>query len=364
MKKIICILMITSCISSCVQPEVGYISDNIHSLQDKIEVPRGVYMTTPNPAVEGSTYPMEWKISNITDKDGKTTTELQDVHEILTWIKPFDPETDKTIELAMKKLKVTKEPSVFINPVSGQLTFTQASNKVVNNDFDININVKNIKGERQLNKFTHIKLLPFKPVEFQTEMRSRLQLIRIVDNNPVFDIGYNYSIMNDLDPKTASVLDGSNRYITVKKIDAEPKLAVKVKMIIADSYGEALNPSKVLFYPDATKYLQNYHDNSIGVTTDVESSTFGLPAPPFPQYSRTYKEGSSAYLMYYLTSLDAFVVDKAAFEAENGVKDWSLYTDPNTGEIRNRAYIRWGIKIADTGTWEIKMKIPYTKIKK
>jgi hypothetical protein len=364
MKKIICVLLITICISSCVQPEVGYISDNIHSLQDKIEVPRGVYTITPNPAVEGSTYPMEWKIASITDKDGKVTTELQEEREMLTWIKPFDPETDKTIELATQKLKLTKQPPILINPVSGQFTFTQVTKDVVNSDFDINVHVKNIKGERLINKFTHIKLLPFQPVEFQAEMVSRLQFMKIVDNNPVFDLGYNYTVLNNLDSKAPSVLDGTNKYISIKKISQEPKLSVKVKMIITDSYGIALHPSKVVFFPYGAKYLQNYHDNSIGVTTDNDGSTFALPAPPFPQYSRTFKEGANAYLMYYLSTSDAFTVDKDAYTADNGVKDWSLYTDPQTGEIRNRGYIRWGIKINDTGTWELKMKIPYTKIKK
>jgi hypothetical protein len=362
MKKILYFLMITAFVVSCEQPEVGYISDNIHSLQDNIDVPRGVFTTSPPPAVEGSTYPMEWKITGVTGEDGKLTSELQEEHEILIWKKPFDPNTDTTMELAMKKLELSKQPSILMNPVSGQFAFTQASRMVVNDDFDINVNVKNIRGERQLDKFTHVKLGPFKQVEFPTEMRSRLQLIKGPVSAPVFDIGYNYSVLNDFDPKVASVLDGTNRYITIKKISDEPKLGIKVKMIIADSHGVAANPSKILFYPDGAKYLQNYHDNSIGTVVDAESTTFGLPAPPFPQYARTYT-GTSAYLMYYLSTGDAFTVDKAAYEADNGVKNWSAYIDLATGEIRNRAYIRWGMKINDTGTWEIKMKIPYTTVK-
>ena len=84
MKKTIYFLMIAAFVSSCEQPEVGYISDSIHSLQDTITVPRGVFMSIMPPAIEGSTYPMEWKITGITDKDGKPTTELQDEQEILT----------------------------------------------------------------------------------------------------------------------------------------------------------------------------------------------------------------------------------------------------------------------------------------
>jgi hypothetical protein len=357
MKKIIYLLGITLFMLSCEQPEVGYISDNIHSLQDTITVPRGVFFSSAPPAVEGSTYPLEWMITGITDKDGKPTTELQDTHEILTWTAPFDPVTDTTLELAMKKLKLSKQPSIIMNPVSGEFVFTQASKLVVNNNFTINVSAKNVRGERQLNKFTQVKMGPFVPVEFKTEMRSRLQLGK---GGGAYDSGYTYSVLNNDDPKVPSVLDGTNPYITVLKISDEPKLAIKVKMIIADSHGTPLNPNKVTFnYGGGSVPLQNYHDNTIGTVLDSESTTFGLPAPPFPQYARNYT-GNDAYLMYYVTTSDAFTVDKAAFEAANGVKDWAKYIDPTTGEIRNRAYIRWGVKINDTGTWEIRMKIPYT----
>ena len=178
--------------------------------------------------------------------------------------------------------------------------------------------------------------------------------------NGAWDVGFTHTVLNDFDPKVPNILDGTDPYITVTKISDEPKQAILVKMIIADSHGAALDPSKVIFYPSGDTYLQNYHDNSIGVVTDAEGSTFGLPAPPFPQYGRTYSDGTNAYLMYYLTTDDAFTVDKEAYEADNGPKNWDAYINPATGEIRNRAYIRWGIKINDSGTWELKMKIPYT----
>ncbi|RKR12087.1 uncharacterized protein DUF5007 [Flavobacterium sp. 81] len=202
MKKIICLLGITLFILSCEQPEVGYISDNIHSLQDTITVPRGVFFSSVPPAVEGSTYPMEWAITSITDKNGKVTTELQDKHEILTWTAPFDPTTDTTLELAMKKLKLSPQPSIIMNPVSGEFVFTQASKSVVEDNFIVNVSAKNVRGERQLDNFTRVKMGPFVPVEFKTEMRSRLQLGK---GAGAYDTGYTYSVLNDSDPKVAGV---------------------------------------------------------------------------------------------------------------------------------------------------------------
>lgn len=355
MKKIINFLIIMALVSSCVQPEVGYMSDNIHALQDTIFVPRGVFLTTPPPAIEGSTYPLHWEITDITDAGGNLTNELLDTHEILTWKEAFNPNTDTTLELAEAKLELTEHPSILLNDVSGQFAFTQASKFVDNDIFHVNMKASNVRGERQLDNFTVIKMQPFLPVEFPVEMRSRLNLVKAAGGLSALQT---VSIKNGFDDNVPSVLDGTHSHITITKISDEPSLGVKVKMIIADSYGTTLDPSKVLFYPSGASYLQNFHDNSVETVTDSEGTIFSLPAPPFPQYSRN----GWGDLMYYITSRDAFTVDTEAWEAENGTKDWTPFMNSDN-EIVNQAYIRWGIKINDSGTWEIKMRIPYTKVK-
>ncbi|ETN94893.1 hypothetical protein SAMN04487906_1201 [Zhouia amylolytica] len=345
---------------ACQPPEVGYLSDDIHALEDTIFVPRGVFTKSAPPAIEGSTYPLHWEITGITDGQGNFTDALFEEHEILTWKEGFNPDTDTTLALVEEKLELTNQPSILINSVSGEFAFTQATRMVTDNDiYHLNVKASNMRGERQLDDFVVAKLGPFQPVEFPVEMRSRLQLGK-VDGG--YDIGYTSKIVNGEDENIPSVLDGTHPYINITKISDEPSLGIKVKMVITDSYDNPLDPEKVVFYPSGAGYLQNYHDNSIETTTDAEATYFELPAPPFPQYGRTYS-GNNSYLMYYLTSGDAFTVDQEAFEADNGVQDWTPYTDPDTGEIMNRAYIRWGIKINDSGTWEIKMRIPYTKVK-
>lgn len=356
--------MIAAFASSCEQPEVGYMSDNIHSLQDVITVPKGLFMITPAPAIEGSTYPLEWKITGITDKDGKPTNELQEEHEILTWLKPFDPRTDTTLELAMKKLELTKRASILLNTSSGQFAFTQASRKVVGNDFDISVNVKNVRGERQLDNFAHIKLTPFVPVEIMNSMAVQLEGLK---GNTWEIIGKAYDVTNNFDPKVPSILDGTSPYMTIVKVSDEPKLSIKVKHIVTDSNNQVLDPAKVVFNPTR---LGNFHDNTIGGgVTDAVGTTFTLPAPPFPQFSGRFNSNDGSpgiYWMYYLTAPGSFTVDKAAVEANNPTPAigwnayWAQYTDTTTGEIRNRGYIRWAFKINDTGTWEVKVKIPYT----
>ena len=362
MKNIFYFIVLALAVASCTAPEVGYISDNIHALEDTVFVPRGVFMTSAAPAAEGSTYPLHWEITDIRDANGQSTDDLFEEHEILVWKEPFNPETDVTLELAEKKLELAMKPSILINDVSGELAFTQAT-KFVNNPagdiYTVDVKVSNVRGERQLDEFVILKMDPFQAVEFPVEMRSRLQLGK---GGGSWDVGYTSVIRNGYDAGVPSVLDGTHPYINVLKKSEEPKLGIKVKMVITDSYDNPISPEKVVFYPSGASYLQNYHDNSTETTTDETSTTFSLPAPPFPQYGRSYS-GNNTYLMYYLTTDDAFEVDKDAFEADNGAKDWTPYIDPASGDIRCRAYIRWGIKINDSGTWEIKMRIPYTKKK-
>ncbi|MFV8346309.1 DUF5007 domain-containing protein [Flavobacterium sp. ZB4P13] len=359
MKKIICFFILAVFGLSCERPEVGYLSDDIHSLQDSMFVPRGIFMHSSIPAVEGSTYPLEWKITSITDKDGKPTTELQEEHEILLWKSPFDPRTDTTLELAMKKLELKKKPAILMNPVSGQFTFTQATKNVVNDHFIVNVSAKNVRGERQLEKFTNIKMTPFKAVEFPTTTRCITQFIN--QTTGATTIALDYRIENEFDTKVPNVMNGTDKYFSIKKVINEPALGIKVKMITTDSKNNAISPSKVIFFVNGGAVLANFHDNTITPEVSADGTTFGLPAPPFPQYSRTYT-GTNAYLMYYLTTNDAYSFDRAAYEAEKGVKPDSFYApfkDAN-GNIVVRGYIRWGIKINDTGTYELTMRHPYT----
>lgn len=350
--------------ASCVPPEVGYISDNIHALEDTVFVPRGVFMTSAAPAAEGSTYPLTWKISEVLDESGNPTDVLFDKHEILIWTSAYNGATDTTLELAEAKLELSEEPSLLINEVSGEMAFTQATKFVEDDIFTINANVTNVRGERQLDDFVIVNLLPFQPVEFPTEMRSRNNLIL---NNGNLKAIHTSVITNGFDDGVPSVLDGTHPYITVVKVSNEPALGIKVNMTIADSHDEELPTSKVLFYPSGASYLQNYHENSTETIDHGTYTSFSLPAPPFPQYGKNYS-GTSSYLMYYITSRDAFTVDKAAWEADNaepasGWPDyWAQYkVDATTGNILCQAYLRWGIKINDSGTWAIKMKVPYSK---
>jgi hypothetical protein len=358
MKKVIFLITILAVISSCTPPEVGYISDNIHALEDTIFVPRGVFLVSAAPASEGSTYPLTWKFSDIKNSSGASTNDLLDEHEILIWKKAFNGLTDTTLALAEAKLELANRPAVLLNEVSGQMAFTQATKYVTGDGiYKVDATVSNVRGERQLNDYVVIKLQPFKAVEFPVEMRSALQLGKAGN---AWDMALISAILNDFDNKVPSVLNGTHPYISITKTSDEPALGVKVKMIIADGNGDPISPAKVAFYPSGATFLQNFHDNSVETTTDATGTFFSLPAPPFPQFGRTYATGNNSYLMYYLTTNDALTMDVAKWEAEQGPKDWTIYRDPVTSEIRTRGYIRWGIKINDSGTWELKMKIPYT----
>ncbi len=349
---------------SCTPPEIGYLSDNVHSTQDTITVARGAFSVSARPAIENSTAPMKWEIVGFTDMDGNPNNELLEPHEIRIWKEAFNGDTDTTLALAEAKLELSEEPSIMMNEVSGEFAFTQATKFVQNDLFKADVQVSNIKGTKLLQDYTVIKLEPFEAVEFPTEMRSRL----ILDSDEGSTIAHTGVISGSGDENIPSVLDGTNPYFSIQKVSNEPANSVQVDMIIQDSYGNALDTDEITFYPSGSSYLQNYHDNSVETVEGTKKTSFFLPAPPFPQYARNYS-GNSSYLMYYLSKGSAFVVDTEAYEADNGPKTdaeweefWAPFKDPETGKIRNHAYIRWGVKINDTGTWELKMNIPYTKL--
>lgn len=360
MKKIINLLLIFALAFSCKPPEVGYISDNIHALEDTVFVPRGVFMTSAAPSNEGSTYPMHWEFKNITDEDGNETQDLFEKHEILIWTSAYNQSTDTTLELAQEKLELSEEPSILLNSVSGEMAFTQATKMVEQSDiYKVNMTVSNIRGEKELDDYVVLKLGEFQPVEFPTTMRSRIYFNKAAGGK---DIGHTAAIAGPYDDGIPEVLAGTHPYFRITKVSDEPELALKWNMYICDSYGEKISPSEITFYPSGSSYLQNYHDNSVETIEHADHFEFNLPAPPMPQYSRNYS-GNSSNLMYYLSTTKAFVVDTAAYVADNGATDWTIYTDIDTGEVMNYAYIRWGIKINDSGTWRLEMSIPYTKKK-
>ena len=358
MKKIIYFVAIVVSIASCEQPEVGYISDDIYALEDTIFVPRGIFMTSAAPNVEGSTYPMHWEITAIKDENGNPTDVLFEPKEILVWKEAFNPFTDTTLALAEEKLELGNKPSILINEVSGEMAFTQATRFIENTDnevFKVDVNVSNVRGERQLDDFVIIKLEQFQPVEFPNEMIARINLVKQDGGLKALS---STSVKNGEDTRVPNVLDGTDPNFSIAKTSNEPEYGVKVKMIITDSNDNPFPPEKVTFYPYGASFLQNFHDNSTETTWDETGYIFSLPAPPFPQFDRN----GWGDLMYYITTRDAFTVDKEAYEADNGEHDWTQYkTNETTGNILCQAYIRWAIKINDPGTWEIKMRIPYSK---
>ena len=354
MKKILSLLIIIAVTYSCKPPEVGYLSDNIHALEDTIFVPRGIFMTSAAPNPEGSTYPLNWEFKSITDENGNETDKLFEKHEILIWKEAFDPNTDTTLDLAKEKLELSDEPSILLNHVSGEMAFTQSTKYIEEPDiYKVNMTVSNIKGKVELDDYVEIKLLPFLPVEFTSQMRSRLYIHKAAGGTQAVT----RIISGPYDDQIPDVLAGIHPYFRITKESEEPALALKWNMYICDTHSNAYVPTEnITFYPWGSTYLQNYHDNSVETYDRGDHWEFNLPAPPMPQYSRQ----NWGDLMYYLTTTDAFIVDTVAYEADNGDTDWSLFAKDDDGNIICHAYIRWAIKINDSGTWRLEMSIPYT----
>ncbi|MGV8829356.1 MAG: DUF5007 domain-containing protein [Breznakibacter sp.] len=333
---------------SCERPDIGFLSDNIQTPEDVIRPPKGLFSTSTLPIIDGSTYPLTYEILEVRDGNGNVTNELFEKHNIRVWTKAFDPATDRNLtmeQLVAAKLKNSEEPTLLLNSRSGQFAFTPASFFLKNSDYVIDMKISNVRGSKEFKDFAKVSFKPFVPIEFPATTRFACQLAKPESPNS-FQFIVDHQIGPDSD-NARKVLDGTNPYLTIRKVSDQGAPGINVVMKIVDKNGKELcrKHDEISLWPSGASYLSSYHDNSIGTEDNDEGSIFHLPAPPFPQWG-TYS-GNSLYLMYYQIPKNAVDVDW------NGIgqdpSKWANY----------RGYIRFGIKINEPGTWEVIHKAPY-----
>ncbi|WP_369048490.1 hypothetical protein [Tenacibaculum sp. UWU-22] len=357
------LLVLTLFMTACHRPEVGFLGTAFESRVDTIELTRGLFDQGPLPFIDGSTLPLSWEITGATDAEGNLTNDLFEPRDIVLWKEAYNPNTDTTAALVNEKLDRTKKPSIYINKVSGQLIVTQASRTVPQDVYNLNLKVSNISGERQLDHFATLKLLPYKPAEVRFAMISAIKLIR---KNGTEATIKNQVNTND-EERIASVLNEEGTepdpIFSIKKISDEPASSVSVRMILTDTDGNVISPSKVTRNEAGagsdTEYLPSFNENSVETTTDDEATIFNFPAPPFPQYSSNFPNATTndkMYQMFYRTTTEAI---NLVGKPPGGVKK---YQTNSQGGVLGYGYVRWGLRINDFGTWEIKAAIPRSTV--
>lgn len=140
--------LIALSVIGCSEIPMGYISDKIIYMQNPLVVEQGIEKASASPTVDGSSYPLHFSISEVTDLEGNPTTVLTDSVPTRVWSEPFDYLKDTSIEDVNKKLQEVMSPPMRISESGGQLFFSTASTNVPLGKYNVSIKMSNTAGER------------------------------------------------------------------------------------------------------------------------------------------------------------------------------------------------------------------------
>ena len=132
----------------CEEIPDGYISDKIIYVQNPFVVQKGIEITTAPPNINGTSYPLKFRLLEAEGPDGQMTTILTDPIATRVWEKPYDFKTDKTIDAINKKITVINAPVMRISESGGQISFSSASTAVPSGEYKISVEMSNSAGTR------------------------------------------------------------------------------------------------------------------------------------------------------------------------------------------------------------------------
>lgn len=134
--------------TSCEEIPDGYISDKIIYVQNPFVVQKGIEITTAPPNINGTSYPLKFRLLEAEGPDGQMTTILTDPIPTKVWEKPYDFKTDKTMEAINEKITVINAPVMRISESGGQISFSAASTAVPSGEYKISVEMSNSAGTR------------------------------------------------------------------------------------------------------------------------------------------------------------------------------------------------------------------------
>ena len=134
--------------SGCSEIPDGYISDKVIYVQNPFVVQKGIEITTAPPNINGTSYPLSFKLLATEGPDGNMTTILTDPVPTRVWTKPFDYKTDKTIEAINEKMTVVDAPVMRISESGGQISFSSASTEIPTGEYKVSVEMTNSAGTR------------------------------------------------------------------------------------------------------------------------------------------------------------------------------------------------------------------------
>jgi len=367
MNKYICFLFASILLVSCFkEPErVGFLSNDIYLRgADTMYVSIGGKGETNFAWLDGSSQPCNFSIENIRDNSGNRSEQFFTEYNYRTWIKPYNFLTDKTVEAVMAKLADRMMPCFWINPVNGQLQYTETTSSLTKpgDIFHVDVKVTNSAGSKVYQDYTIVKLISEKRAFTVNELINGISVVKNGANNFVL---YDQIIntLPDFTTRQSNIYaDNGIEFARIHKVSEEPKIGIKIIFKLTDSKGSLFNPAEYATYATGT---YSYIDNSINRQNTSEGMIIEFPTTPWPVdvNFRSYLKGPTAndFSMFdiqtlytdFLAGKVPSLVSQAAWPANN----WS---DASAWFVRIRSIITF----YESGTWEISCKIPYTYINK
>lgn len=352
------------CLSCYKQPEsIGFLSDDIYLRgADTIYLPIGGKGATNYAWTDYSSQPCFFSIEDVIDVSGARSEQFFKEFTYRTWKKPYDFLTDKTEEQVLSKLQDTILTPLVINPINGQLIYTEVSKNLSNaNDvFHVSVRVTNSAGTKVFPKYATIKLTSTSRPFTVNEVINGISVVKGGANNFVL-----YDQINDSRPDFVTrrnniYADNGKEFVRIHKLSDEPTVGIKVIFKLVDAKGALFNPAEYATYATGT---YSYIDHSINRQNTSEGMILEFPTTPWPTdvNLRSYLKGPTA------TDFKSFNIDKLYQDFLAG-KVPSLIAPDNWPSNNWADADAWFVRIRsiitfyESGTWEVSCKIPYTAI--
>ncbi|SCD21948.1 putative membrane protein [Proteiniphilum saccharofermentans] len=359
------IIMSTLFVVSCFQePDgIGYLSDDIYLKgADTIYVSIGGKGNTDYAWTDNSSEPLNFAIENIRDASNNRSAQFFEKYIYRTWIKPYDFLTDKTEEQVMAKLEDREVEPVMINPVNGQLLYTEVTSNLSGpgDVYHVDVRVTNSKGSKLYPDYAILKLTSDARAFTVNEVINGISVVRGGANNFVLYDQINTSQPDFITRRNNIYADNGVEFVRIHKVSDEPNIGIRVIFKLLDSKGALFNPAEYATYAAGT---YSYIDHSINRQNTSEGMIVEFPTTPWPTNVNfmSYLRGPTA------TDFHSFDIDKL-YEDFLAGKVPSLIAPANWPENNWADASAWFVRIRsiitfyESGTWEVSCQIPYTAI--
>lgn len=365
-KHNIFLIVLTLYLVSCFQePDgIGFLSDDIYLKgADTIYIPLGGKGETDYAWTDDSSIPLNFSIENVRDVSNNTSEQFFEKYIYRTWIRPYDFLIDKTEEQVLAKLQDVEVEPIMINPVNGQLIYTEATSNLSSpgDVYYVDAKVENSSGSKLFTNYAILKLTSEARSFTVSEVINGISIVsKDGENNFVL-----YDEINDGQPdfiirRNNIYADNGKEFVRIYKVADEPSIGIRVIFRFIDSNDQLFNPAEYATYSTGT---YSYIDHSINRQNTSDGMILEFPATPWPTdiNLRSYLRGPT-YNDFSTLNIDNLYEDfkKGKVPSLVSPQDWPTnnWVDALAWFVRIRSIITF----YESGTWKVECKIPYTAI--